>query len=63
MSVKIKQKGANLEKIDFARTFQLESLICFGNYGIVRLVKYCFILGKKCKLPNAAENVGKTGDS
>ena len=30
------------------------------NHGIVRLVKYCFILDKKCKLPNAAENVDKT---
>ena len=33
-----------------------------GNLGIVRLVKFCFILEKKCKLPNAAENVDKAGD-
>ena len=40
MSVKIKQKVANLEKN------RLESLMSLGNYGIVRLVQYSCILGK-----------------
>ena len=37
---------ANLEK--------LESMMSLGNCGIIRLVKYCFILEKN-------ENVHKTG--
>ena len=63
MSVKIKQKVANLEKIDFARTFKLESLIYFGNYGIVRLVKYCFSLGKNASYRTPLKMSVKRGDS
>ena len=50
MSAKIKQNlksvCRNLEKIDFAHTFKLESVMSLGNHGIVRLVKYCFIWRK-----------------
>ena len=59
MPLKIKpnlQSVANLEELISRIRF-----MSLGNHGIFHLVKYCFILQKKCKLPNAAENVDKTG--
>jgi len=38
--------GKPLWGIDFAHTFKIESAMSSWNYGIVRLVKYCFILEK-----------------
>lgn len=39
-------RGGKHRKIDFAHTLKLESVPCFGNHCIVRLVKYCFMLEK-----------------
>ena len=41
--------GKPLWSIDFAHTFQIEIAMSLWNYGIVRLVKYCFILEKNAK--------------
>lgn len=45
--------GKPLWSIDFAHTFKIESAMSSWNYGIVRLVKYCFTLEKNanCKTP------------
>lgn len=45
--------GKPLLSIDFAHTFKMESAMSSWNYGIVRLVKYCFTLEKNanCKTP------------
>ena len=44
--VKIKQEVVNLENIDSAHTFRLESVTSLGNHDVVPLRKYCFILEK-----------------
>ena len=46
MPVKIKQEVVNLENIDSAHTFRLESVTSLGNHDVVPLRKYCFILEK-----------------
>ena len=43
---KFRISGKPFWNIDFTHTFNLESAMSLGNYGMVHLVKYCFILEK-----------------